>query len=208
LDAPSLSGKEALTVLHANKNVSSEAEDSAILMDTSATVEAEDGVILMNNAATSEAEDGAIEMKIESISDQILRHRILPTTGVVGRAKQVKKGRPLRKGTALDPLKADDVVLTQDTLSHVFLFQFDDSMSGKQKLASILNCEYTDSKSQFHLFVAFHVDDSHEILYSHVWKFKSKLFIPSGIINAFFSLLDSTFQEGTGGNPFWAFFHL
>jgi hypothetical protein len=190
LDAPSLSGKETLTVLHVNKNVSSEAEDSAILIDTSATVEAEDGAILTNNAATSEAEDGAIEMKIESMSDRILRHRKLPTTGVVGRAKQVKKGRKLRK----------DVVLTQDTLAHVF--QFDHSMSGKQKLASLLGCEYTDPKSQFHLFVAFHVDDSNEILYSDVWKFKKKLFIPSGVINAFFSLLDSSFQEGKGGNRF------
>jgi hypothetical protein len=135
------------------------------LIDTSATIEAEDGTILMNNAATSEAEDGAIEMNNEAIlsgsSGRILRHRKLPTTGVVGGAKQVKKGHQLRKGTALDPLKVDDVVLTQDTLSHVF--QFDDSMSGKQKLASILSCEYTDPKSQFHLFVAFHVYDSHEI---------------------------------------------
>jgi hypothetical protein len=79
-----------------------------------------------------------------------------------------------------------------------YLFEFDNNMSGRRKLKAILDSEYTHRSSKYKRQIAFytkvHGYDDHELLYDDFIKYKSKGYISSNVINAYFFLLDRHFS--------------
>jgi len=176
------------------------------LLTAESQVEITINSLMSESNLSVEVPDGSAAVALSSSKLRVLRPRKVEAKVAV--AKKQKAGKKKTKKVANDsnisdhstkavkgsnfsePIEADDVSV-KDVLSRIF--QFNETMSGKEKLASILKCEFVERNSEGNSSVAFYVDKDHEILYSDLSRFKSKLYISAGMINAFFSLMDATF---------------